>query len=129
MPLSELRDRRILVVEDEYLVAVSLCEALQDAGSQVIGPVTSVDTAIKAIEARPQIDAAVVDINLGGVKAYVVADLLVARSIPFIFTSGYEQDALTARYPSIRNCQKPYAMATVGAALSGALREARDGGG
>jgi len=128
MPLSELRDRRILVVEDEYLVAVSLCEALQDAGSQVIGPVTSVDTAIKAIEARPQIDAAVVDINLGGVKAYVVADLLVARSIPFIFTSGYEQDALTARYPRIRNCQKSYAMATVGVALSGALREARAGG-
>ena len=129
MPLSELRDRRILVVEDEYLVAVSLCEALEDAGSQVIGPVPSVDTAIQAIEAQPQIDAAVVDINLGGVKAYVVADLLLARSIPFVFTSGYEQDALMARYPRIRNCQKPYAMATISAALSGAMREAKGGGG
>lgn len=128
MPLSELRDRRILVVEDEYLVAISLCEALEDAGSQVIGPVASVDTAITTIEGQPQIDAAIVDLNLRGVQAYEVADLLLARSIPFVFTSGCEPDALSARYPGVRNCQKPYAMATIGAALTGALRAAAGGG-
>ena len=83
-----LRDRRILVVEDEYLVAMSLAEALQDAGSIVLGPVPSVDKAIKKIESEPHIDGAVVDVNLGGMLAYPVADLLIARKIPFVLTSG-----------------------------------------
>ena len=116
-----LRDRRILVVEDEYLVAMSLAEALQDAGSIVLGPVPSVDKAIKTIESEPHIDGAVVDVNLGGMLAYPVADLLIAKKIPFVFTSGYEDNLLRERYSQVKNCPKPYLFQAMEEALVEAM--------
>ena len=116
-----LRDRRILVVEDEYLVAMSLAEALQDAGSIVLGPVPSVDKAIETIELEPHIDGAVVDVNLGGLLAYPVADLLIARKIPFVFTSGYEDNLLRDRYSQVKNCAKPYLFTAMEDALVEAM--------
>ena len=62
---------------------MGLAEALQDAGSIVLGPVPSVDKAITKIESEPHIDGAVVDVNPGGMLAYPVADLLIARKIPY----------------------------------------------
>jgi CheY-like chemotaxis protein len=116
-----LRDRRILVVEDEYLVAMSLADALQDAGSIVLGPVPSVAKAIKTIEAEPHIDGAVVDVNLGGMLAYPVADLLIAKKIPFVFTSGYEDNLLRDRYSHVKNCAKPYLFTAMEEALVEAM--------
>ena len=98
---------RILVVEDEYLIAMSLQDALENAGSVVVGPVPSVDKAIKTIELDPHIDAAVVDVNLGGVLAYPVADMLIARKIPFVFTSGYEDNVLRNDIPRLRIAPNP----------------------
>ena len=121
MASSPLRDRRILVVEDEYLIAMTLSEHLEEVGSIVVGPVSSVEKAIKAIESNQQIDAAVVDVNLGGAMAYPVADALLARNIPFIFTSGYEGDALRERYPQIKNCLKPYLFPEMERALASAI--------
>jgi CheY-like chemotaxis protein len=121
MASSPLRDRRILVVEDEYLIAMTLSEHLEEVGSIVVGPVSSVEKAIKAIESNQQIDAAVLDLNLGGAMAYPVADALLARNIPFIFTSGYEGDALRERYPQIKNCLKPYLFPEMERALASAL--------
>jgi CheY-like chemotaxis protein len=121
MASSALRDRRILIVEDEYLVAMSLAEALQDAGSIVLGPVSSVDKAIKTIESEPHIDGAVLDVNLGGVLAYPVADMLIARKIPFVFTSGYEDNVLRNRYAHVKNCPKPYLFRAIEEALVEAM--------
>ena len=108
MGSSPLRDRRILVVEDEYLIAMSLADALENAGSVVVGPAPSVDKAIQTINSEPRIDAAVVDVNLGGVLAYAVADLLIARKIPFVFTSGYEDNVLRDRYSQVKNYPRPF---------------------
>ena len=121
MASSALRDRRILIVEDEYLIAATLSDALEAAGSVVLGPVPSVAKAIKQIESEPQIDAAVVDLNLGGELAYPVADTLLARNIPFVFTSGYEDSVLSKHYPQIKNCLKPYLIVKVEEALASAL--------
>jgi CheY-like chemotaxis protein len=121
MAPSALRDRRILVVEDEYLIAETLHDALERVGSVVVGPVPSVEKAMEAIASNPDIDAAVVDLNLGGVMAYPVADALLARKIPFIFTSGYEDDILRSRYPQIRNCHKPYIFRQMEDALMNAM--------
>jgi CheY-like chemotaxis protein len=121
MASSALRDRRILVVEDEYLIAMSLADALQNAGSVVVGPVPSVDKAIQKIESEPHIDAAVVDVNLGGVLAYAVADMLIARKIPFVFTSGYEDNVLQRRYAQVKNCPKPYLFQAMEEALVEAM--------
>jgi CheY-like chemotaxis protein len=121
MASSPLRDRRILVVEDEYLIAMSLQDALENAGSVVVGPVPSVEKAIKTIELDPHIDAAVVDVNLGGVLAYPVADMLIARKIPFVFTSGYEDNVLRNRYAQVKNCPKPYLFRAMEEALVEAM--------
>ena len=116
-----LRDRRILVVEDEYLIALSLQDALETAGSVVVGPVPSVDKAIQTIDSEPDIDAAVLDVNLGGVLAYPVADMLIARKIPFVFTSGYDDNVLRERYSQVKNCPKPYLFQAMEEALVEAM--------
>ncbi len=116
-----LHDRRILVVEDEYLIALSLQDSLESAGSVVLGPAASVDKAIKTIESEPHIDAAVLDVNLGGAPSYPVADTLIARKIPFIFTSGYEDNVLRTRYSNVKTCTKPYQFQAVEEALIQAI--------
>jgi CheY-like chemotaxis protein len=121
MASSPLRDRRILVVEDEYLIAMSLQDALEMAGSIVVGPVPSIEKALKQIESEPNIDAAVLDVNLGGMLAYPVADMLIARKIPFVFTSGYEDNALRQRYSEVKNCPKPYLFQAMEQALVEAM--------
>jgi CheY-like chemotaxis protein len=121
MASSPLRDRRILVVEDEYLIAMSLQDALETAGSIVVGPAPSVDKALQTIDSEPHIDAAVLDVNLGGALAYPVADMLVARKIPFVFTSGYEDATLRSRYSGVKNCPKPYLFQAIEEALVEAM--------
>jgi CheY-like chemotaxis protein len=118
---SPLRDRRILVVEDEYLIAMSLQDALETAGSIVVGPAPSVDKALQTIDSEWHIDAAVLDVNLGGALSYGVADKLIARKIPFVFTSGYEDNVLRSRYSGVKNCPKPYLFQAIEEALVEAM--------
>ena len=121
MASSPLRDRRILVVEDEYLIAMSLQDALETAGSIVVGPAPSVDKALQTIDSESHIDAAVLDVNLGGALSYGVADKLIARKIPFVFTSGYEDNVLRSRYSGVKNCPKPYLFQAIEEALVEAM--------
>jgi CheY-like chemotaxis protein len=121
MANSPLRDRRILVVEDEYLIAMNLQDGLESAGSIVVGPVPSVDKALQTIDSESHIDAAVLDVNLGGALSYGVADKLIARNIPFIFTSGYEDNVLRSRYSGVKNCPKPYLFQAIEEALVEAM--------
>jgi CheY-like chemotaxis protein len=121
MANSPLRDRRILVVEDEYLIAMNLQDGLETAGSIVVGPVPSVDKALQTIDSESHIDAAILDVNLGGALSYGVADKLIARKIPFIFTSGYEDNVLRSRYSGVKNCPKPYLFQAIEEALVEAM--------
>ena len=123
MAMSALFNRRILIVEDDCQVAMSLRNVLKIIGAEVVGPVDSVEKAIGAIESEPDIGAAMVDANLGGVMAYPVADRLIARKIPFVFASGYGVHVLRARYPQIRNCQKPCAFPKLEEALARSIAE------
>ncbi|MDQ1156008.1 DNA-binding response OmpR family regulator [Sphingomonas sp. SORGH_AS 950] len=105
MPLT---NRRILIVEDEYMLAQDLQLELEEAGAIVIGPEASVPSALSRIEQEDRIDAVILDVNLGGQFAFPVADALTARHIPFIFASGYEDDVVKSRYPDVVNCAKPF---------------------
>jgi CheY-like chemotaxis protein len=116
-----LRNRRILVVEDEFVIAVDLQHRLEISGAVVIGPASSVESAVAIIESEASLDAAVLDMNLGGKMAYPVADALVARRLPFVFTSGYAEGMLRDRYPNAVNCDKPYEFRTLAMALEGVL--------
>lgn len=108
MPSLRLRGRTILLVEDEFLLAELVGEALEEAGATVIGPVGWVDEAL-ALVARhgATLDAAVLDINLHGALSYPIADALMAHGIPVVFTTGYDADAIDPAYQGCARCQKP----------------------
>lgn len=109
---------RLLVVEDEYLLALYLSESLADLGARVVGPVASVEAALDLIEHDAGLDGAILDVNLGDEAVYPVADALASRQVPFVFASGYERDALPERYRAFDVCTKPVDPGAVGAVLS-----------
>jgi two-component SAPR family response regulator len=81
---------RVLLVEDEGLVAIMMEDLLADLGCEVVGSCDSVRSALQWLEMTPQPpDGAVLDVNLGGEPVYPVAEVLVSRSIPFAFATGY----------------------------------------
>ena len=98
--ITVLTDRRILVVEDEFLLMEDLCRDLQDAGAVVVGPAPSVAQALALIETEPAIDAAILDVNLGGEMAFPVADALQRRDCPFVFTTGYSDSYSVGAIPT-----------------------------
>lgn len=114
---SDTPTRRILVVEDEALVAMLVEDALEDAGFGVIGPVRSVAQALEALEAEAP-DAAVLDLNLAGENSVAVADALVARGIPFVVATGYGAAGLPAGHRQALVLPKPYDPADLTAMLT-----------
>jgi CheY-like chemotaxis protein len=104
-----LQGQRIMVVEDDYLVALALSSVLEEAGASVVGPVSRVQEAVTLVEeGREQIDVAILDVDLDGEKSYAVADALVSRHIRFIFATGYGADAVDRQYRQYPRCQKPF---------------------
>jgi two-component SAPR family response regulator len=117
---NALQGRRILIVEDDYLIASDLADALQELGAIILGPCSSVRAALRLIsETKP--DTAVLDINLGQQNAYPIADALLADGMPFIFVTGYSSDVLPAQYRGIPRCQKPLQNLMIGKLLGEAL--------
>lgn len=98
---------RILVVEDEYMLADDLKEELERAGAIVLGPVSDVESALTLLATDIRLDGAVLDINLGGEPSYPIADELLRRAVPFLFTSGYDRDGIPERYRQMPRCEKP----------------------
>ena len=108
MPVvNDIEGRKILVVEDDYLIASTMTEALTDEGVEVIGPAGSVETAIALVRGAPEIDGALLDVNLRGEMAFAVADLLMDRGVPIVFTTGYDQTTIPQRYAHVTCCEKP----------------------
>jgi CheY-like chemotaxis protein len=97
---------RVLVVEDEFLLACSLEDDLTAFGYAVVGPVSSVAAARERI-GRETVDAAVLDVNLSGAMVFPLADELVALRIPIIFLSGYGLAVIPDRFRSLPRLAKP----------------------
>ena len=98
--------RRVLLVEDEALVAMMIQEFLTECGHSVIGPISRASEALLAAK-ESDYDAAILDINLGDGMAYPVADILSARGVPFVFVTGYEADTVDDRFSDVPVLQKP----------------------
>lgn len=96
----------VLLVEDESLVAMMVEEVLSELGHHVIGPYGTISEALRAAS-EIAIDAAVLDINLGGQSIYPVVDLLTEKGVPIAFISGYGAESLDSRYAHIPLVQKP----------------------
>ena len=109
--------RRILVVEDEPLLADELMDELLGIGAGPIGPVPSVDLALQALADGPKPDAALLNVYLRGAESFPVADDLIKRGVPFLFVTG--NDAFVRqRYPTIPVHPKPSDMPLLLKALS-----------
>ena len=113
MPDGMLQGRRILVAEDEYFLADELDLVLQEAGAKMLGPVASVQGGLRILEGSAALDAASLDVNLGGETVYPLADVLIAREVPFLFTTGYDRAAIPPAYAHIRRLEKPVEPETV----------------
>ena len=114
---SRLSGRKVLVVEDEMIVAWLLEDMLVDLGCTIVGPATSVNQALAMIDAEA-FDAAVLDVNLDGQMSYPVADALTARGMPFVFSTGYDKDTLRDGYRTFPVLQKPFHRSELGDALA-----------
>jgi PAS domain S-box-containing protein len=97
---------RVLLVEDEALVAMMIQECLAEFGYQVVGPICTASEAVaKAKDGR--FEAAVLGINLGDGPVYPAADILATRGVPFVFVTGYDADSVDSRFRKIPILQKP----------------------
>jgi len=102
---------RILVVEDQFLIAMELADQLEEAGCDIVGPASSVKQALKEMQ-QATLDGAVLDINLAGEWSFPIAEILAARGVPFLFLSGYDsrtivpdQFAEAPRLPKPVDCE------------------------
>lgn len=117
MTERSLRNCRILVAEDEFMVAENLSNELEDAGAIIVGPCATLEQTLQRINAHEAIDAAVLDVNLAGQTVYPAADILIDRHIPFVFTTGYDASNVPERYANIPRCEKPVSVARVARAV------------
>lgn len=112
-PPKPLAGRRVMVVEDEALVALDLEMTLEDAGAVVVGPFLALPEAMRAC-AVADVDAAVLDLVLGRDLSHPVAEVLARRGIGTVFHSAHaEARRMPAIYPAARMCPKPCAPATI----------------
>jgi CheY-like chemotaxis protein len=101
-----LSGKTILVVEDEFLLALQLEELVESLGGRVRGPYRRLDHAMEAAR-QHDFDLAILDINLGGAMVYPLADDLAERQVPFVFLSGYSGANLPERFRSVTRLSKP----------------------
>jgi CheY-like chemotaxis protein len=113
---------RILVVEDEYLLADELSADLRDSGACVVGPAGTVEAALALLGGGALIAGAILDMSLCGEMAFGVADRLRERGVPFVFTTGYDASQIPARFRHIQRFEKPLDMENVKRALALRIR-------
>lgn len=97
METASLAGRRLLLVEDEYFIMSEMLQAFEAAGADIVGPVSGVAEGLDLISKTERLDGAVLDINLQGEMAYPIADALMARGVPLVFATGYDEASIPAR--------------------------------
>jgi DNA-binding NarL/FixJ family response regulator len=120
-PLSGLF---VFVAEDEYLLALDLCDILETAGAIVIGPARSRKEVDAQLALRPAIDVALIDLNLGGDLSVDLVLSLRGQGVPVILTTGYDAVDLPAPLKGVPVCLKPLSAAAVIKALLKVVRDA-----
>jgi two-component SAPR family response regulator len=116
---------KLLILEDEILVAMYLEEMLSDMGHSVISSANRVNEAMDVVR-DCDIDFAVLDVNIAGTPSFPVADMLRKRGIPFVFATGYGQDSVAQGFGDHPTLCKPYAPESLKLAIAeGLLSTAR----
>ncbi|MFI4935328.1 MAG: response regulator [Caulobacterales bacterium] len=116
-----LQGRRVLVVEDEMMIAMLVEDMLADLGCSVVGPAHGIDAALALTRSEAGIDAAVLDVNLAGQPVFAVADALRALGVPAVFSTGYGEAGLREIDRGAPVLQKPFRAGDLARALTEAL--------
>jgi two-component SAPR family response regulator len=101
-----LNNKRVLVVEDEYMLAQDLARFLEEHGAEVVGPVGTLQAAL-GLASQERLDAAVLDVNLRNQPVYPVADRLIERGVLVVFATGYDELLMQRPYIGLPRCPKP----------------------
>nr|WP_294544720.1 response regulator [uncultured Rhodopila sp.] len=107
--IDGLAGRRVLVVEDEMMIAIVLEESLRSLGCAVVGPASKLDHAMR-LASTESLDAAVLDVNIRGGQVFPVAEILIARGIPFVLASGYSDWVLPEDMQGKPRLTKPFTL-------------------
>jgi CheY-like chemotaxis protein len=105
---GDLNGLRVLVVEDEAAISLLLEDMLLDFGCEVVGPAARLAAALEAVE-RETLDLAILDVNVAGEPIYPVAEALLRRQVPFVFSTGYGSAGIKDTYRDRPVLQKPFA--------------------
>jgi CheY-like chemotaxis protein len=107
---------RILVVEDEAVIAMLVEDMVLDFGSEVVGPAAKMDEALR-LASHAALDAAILDVNVSGAVVFPVADVLRSRGVPIIFATGYGSGGLPPRFQKDPALSKPFSFEALAEAL------------
>ena len=119
---QDLKDLRILVVEDNFLLAMTIAETLKEYGCEVVGPAPDVRFALKLVDDGDP-DGALLDINLVGELSFPIAAALARRHLPFLFLTGYDDKRIIPpEYQSARLLSKPIDPARLSLAIAECVR-------
>jgi CheY-like chemotaxis protein len=118
---NALQGRRILVIEDESLVAMLLETILDDMGCAVVGPESNIDDGLVTATSEASLDAALLDVNVAGREVFPVAEALRARGVPFVFSTGYGEAGLPEHWRGNPTIQKPFTEGAIRDALMKAM--------
>jgi DNA-binding response OmpR family regulator len=121
--MTELAGKRILLVEDEAIIAFAVEDMLMELGCEVVGPAMHLEEA-EALARQAAIDAAILDVNINDARSYPIAELLEGRGVPFLFASGYDLSGLQWNGSPTELLAKPYRKEQIRAALEGLLSRA-----
>jgi len=116
--------RRVLIVEDEAMIAGLIESILRKGGWSVVGPVGTLERALATID-RERLDAALLDVRINGRDVYAVADVLIGRGIPFVFVSGFARKEMPPGYRDCAYIAKPFTPQAILALLEEAMGQGR----
>jgi CheY-like chemotaxis protein len=119
IPAPILAGRSILLVEDDFIIALDQATLLKEAGARVVGPAPTLAAALALVAGAEPLDGAILDLNLRGVMSFPVADALRARSVPFVFLTGYDRSIIPASYADVPVCDKPLNLLRIAQAMFG----------
>lgn len=117
-PETPLAGRRVLIVEDRYVLANDIAKAVDRLGGEVVGPSATV-AAAEVLLASSRVDIGLLDVNLGGELVFPIAEALAERDVPFIFLTGYDAAGLPGPWRDRPRLEKPIDARTLGQALIG----------
>jgi two-component SAPR family response regulator len=105
-PTTILQGCRVLIVEDQFLLAEEMSAIIRGMGAEVVGPFATTAASLRLL-ADASVDLAILDINLDGEQVYVVAQELRLRNIPFFFATGYEPWVVSLQFQDAPHLEKP----------------------